>query len=92
MKSRVGLLVTLSVIALMWVLHTASKNFVVDPDFTVFLGNKDIQLPSIALWFMMIRIHIILAIIALITGPLGLSLSIRMKRPALHRWNVLEVI
>jgi uncharacterized membrane protein len=35
----------------------------------------------------MIRLHIVLAIIALIAGPLGLSKRIRTKRPALHRWN-----
>ncbi|UZM98092.1 DUF2306 domain-containing protein [Lysinibacillus sp. MHQ-1] len=36
---------------------------------------------------MMIQLHIILAIIALITGPLGLSRTIRMEKPILHRWN-----
>lgn len=87
MRSSKGLVITLSVIAVMWILHTASKNFMVDPSFSTFLSNKDIQLPNIDLWFVMIRMHIVLAIVALITGPLGLSKGIRKKNPMLHRWN-----
>lgn len=71
----------------MWILHTVSKNFLVDPEFTTFLGNKDATLSNVNLWKIMIQIHIILAVVALMTGPLGLSKRIRNKRPTIHRWN-----
>lgn len=84
---RKGLVISLAVIAVLWILHTTSKNFVVDPTFSTFLSNKEIELPNANVWIMMIQLHIILAIIALITGPLGLSRTIRMEKPILHRWN-----
>lgn len=87
MRSRKGLVISLSVIAVMWILHTTSKNFMVDPTFSTFLSNKEIELPNAKLWIVMIQLHIALAIIALITGPLGLSRAMRMKKPHLHRWN-----
>lgn len=87
MRSRKGLVISLSVIAVMWILHTTSKNFMVDPTFSTFLSNKEIELPNEKLWIVMIQLHIALAIIALITGPLGLSRAMRMKNPHLHRWN-----
>ncbi len=87
MRSRKGLVISLSVIAVMWNLHTTSKNFMVDPTFSTFLSNKEIELPNEKLWIVMIQLHIALAIIALITGPLGLSRAMRMKNPHLHRWN-----
>ncbi len=87
MRSRKGLVISLSVIAVMWILHTTSKNFMVDPTFSTFLSNKEIELPNAKLWIVMIQLHIVLAIIALITGPLGLSRAMRMKNPHLHRWN-----
>lgn len=87
MRSRKGLVISLSVIAVMWILHTTSKNFMVDPTFSTFLWNKEIELPNEKLWIVMIQLHIALAIIALITGPLGLSRAMRMKKPHLHRWN-----
>ncbi|MGP4059583.1 DUF2306 domain-containing protein [Halobacillus sp. H74] len=87
MKRRKSLIVILSMVSVMWVLHTASKNFIVDPELTSFLSNKDIVPVNKNLWMVMIRIHIILAIVALMTGPLGLSKRIRNKKPFLHRWN-----
>ncbi len=84
---RKGLVISLAVIAVLWILHTTSKNFVVDPKFSTFLSNKEIELPNANVWIMIIQLHIILAIIALITGPLGLSRTIRMEKPILHRWN-----
>lgn len=87
MRSRQGLVISLSFIAVMWILHTASKNFMVDPTFSTLLLNKEVELPNVDLWVVMIKLHIVLAIIALTTGPLGLSKSIRKKRPVLHRWN-----
>lgn len=84
---RKGLVISLAVIAVLWILHTTSKNFMVDPTFSTFLSNKEIELPNANVWIMMIQLHIILAIIALITGPLGLSRKIRMENPILHRWN-----
>ena len=84
---RKTIIITLSVISFMWILHTVSKNFLVDPEFTTFLGNKDATLSNVNLWKIMIQIHIILAVVALMTGPLGLSKRIRNKRPTIHRWN-----
>lgn len=75
------------VIPLMWVLHTLSKNFVVDPDFQGFLSKKDELLANESLWVLMIRIHILLALISLITGPLGILKSIRARSLKFHRWN-----
>ncbi|KYG34413.1 DUF2306 domain-containing protein [Alkalihalobacillus trypoxylicola] len=85
--NRKTIIITLTVISLMWILHTASKNFIVDPEFTTFLGNKDTTLANVNLWKVMIQIHIVLAIVALITGPLGLSKRVRNKVPYVHRWN-----
>ncbi|GAA0349318.1 DUF2306 domain-containing protein [Bacillus horti] len=74
-------------IAMMWVMHTLSKNFMVDPSFTSFLANKDVALSNQSLWTLMIQIHIGLAIIALITGPLGLIKRLRIKNLTFHKWN-----
>jgi len=87
MKSGKALAVILSVISFLWVMHTLSKNFMIDPDFTSFLSKKDVVLSDEYLWALMIRIHIILALIALLTGPIGLNKRLRAKSPALHRWN-----
>nr|WP_245548515.1 DUF2306 domain-containing protein [Gracilibacillus lacisalsi] len=35
----------------------------------------------------MIRLHIIFAIISLITGPLGVIKKLRIKSIQFHRWN-----
>ena len=79
--------VTIAIISLMWVLHTFSKNFMVDPAFSTFIDKKDQILSNEPLWVIMIRIHIILAIIALITGPLGVMKAVRNKSKGFHRWN-----
>lgn len=79
--------VTVAFISLMWVLHTFSKNFMVDPSFETFIARKDQILEDESLWLIMIRIHIILAIISLITGPLGLIKALRVKSKNFHRWN-----
>lgn len=86
-KSNKGIGILLLIIPLMWVLHTLSKNFMVDPDFQGFLSKKNELLANESLWVVMIRIHIILAIISLITGPLGIIKSIRAKSLTYHRWN-----
>lgn len=75
------------IIPFMWVLHTLSKNFMVDPSFQGFLSKKDALLANESLWVIMIRIHILLAIISLIAGPLGVIKSIRDKSLKFHRWN-----
>lgn len=71
----------------MWVLHTFTKNFMVDPNFQGFLIKKDMLLANKSLWVKMIQTHIILAIISLITGPLGVIKFIRDKSLKFHRWN-----
>lgn len=85
MKQKAGIIIL--IISAMWVLHTFSKNFMVDPQFEKFISRKDQILTDHNLWISMIRIHILLAIIALITGPLGVIKAIRNKSREFHRWN-----
>lgn len=85
MKQKAGIIIL--IISAMWVLHTFSKNFIVDPQFEKFISRKDQILTDHNLWISMIRIHILLAIIALITGPLGVIKAIRNKSRNFHRWN-----
>lgn len=63
--------IAILIIPSLWILHTLSKNFMVDPTFEKFISRKDLILTNKSLWIVMIRIHILLAIIALFTGPLG---------------------
>ena len=72
---------------MMWVLHTFSKNYIVDTSFEKFISRKDPILTDERLWILMIRIHILLAIISLITGPLGIIKALRDKSRSFHRWN-----
>lgn len=72
---------------MMWMLHTFSKNFMVDPQFESFISKKDQILTDDNLWFLMLRIHILLALISIITGPLGVIKGIREKSRTFHRWN-----
>ncbi|MFC3773829.1 DUF2306 domain-containing protein, partial [Paenibacillus sp. GCM10012303] len=67
--------------------HTFSKNFILDPNIQSFLSKKDQVIAKESLWVLMIRIHIALALIALLTGPIGILARIRQRWPALHRWN-----
>ncbi len=85
MKRNIGIL--LIIVSIMWVLHTFSKNFMVDPTFEKFISKKDLLLADESLWIFMIRLHILLAIISLLTGPLGVMKKIRIKSMTFHRWN-----
>ncbi|PYF08476.1 DUF2306 domain-containing protein [Ureibacillus chungkukjangi] len=85
MKQKIGII--LLVFSMMWVLHTFSKNYIVDPSFEKFISRKDQILTDERLWILMIRIHILLAIISLITGPLGIIKALRDKSRSFHRWN-----
>lgn len=85
MKKNIG--ITILIIPIMWVLHTFSKNFMIDPAFEKFISNKDLILADPSLWIFMIRIHILLAILSLLTGPLGVIRRIRVKSIRFHRWN-----
>ncbi|MCM3389217.1 DUF2306 domain-containing protein [Ureibacillus chungkukjangi] len=85
MKQKIGII--LLVISIMWVLHTFSKNYIVDPSFEKFISRKDQILTDERLWIWMIRIHILLAIISLITGPLGIIKALRDKSRSFHRCN-----
>ncbi len=79
------------IIPIMWVLHTLSKNFITDPSFQQFLSNKDQFLMNQSLWIVMVRVHILLAIAALMTGFLGLIKRIHLKSLQFHRWNGMDV-
>ncbi|GIQ69137.1 DUF2306 domain-containing protein [Xylanibacillus composti] len=85
MKKNMG--IVLLIVSFMWVMHTLSKNFMVDPAFQDFLAKKDAALTNESLWVLMIRFHIIFAIISLITGPLGVIKKLRIKSVPFHRWN-----
>lgn len=85
MKKTIG--ITILIIPIMWVLHTFSKNFMIDPAFEKFISNKDLILADPSLWIFMIRIHILLAILSLLTGTLGVIRRIRVKSIRFHRWN-----
>ncbi|SDD65693.1 Predicted membrane protein [Paenibacillus sp. UNCCL117] len=77
----------LSVIALMWITHTLTKNFVSDPAFAKLIALKESFTADRSLWLFMLRAHILLAIVSLVTGPIGAIRKIRQQSPALHRWN-----
>ncbi|GIO28161.1 DUF2306 domain-containing protein [Ornithinibacillus bavariensis] len=80
-------LIMVLIIPIMWVFHTFSKNFMVDPTFEKFILKKDDILSNESLWVIMIRIHILLAILSLLTGPLGILKKIRVNAMNFHRWN-----
>lgn len=79
--------ISILIISILWVLHTLSKNFMIDPTFEKFISRKDQILPDPSMWTLMIRFHILLALIALLTGPLGVIKRIRVKSIHFHRWN-----
>ena len=85
MKKFIG--IAILIIPILWILHTFSKNFMIDPNFELFISRKDLILTNTSLWIVMIRIHILLAIIALLTGPLNVIKRIRIKSINFHRWN-----
>ena len=84
---RKYIIVTIVIIPMMWIFHTFSKNFLVDPTFQKFISYKDQMITNKGLWVIMIRIHIILAIISLLTGPLGILKRLRVQSIHFHRWN-----
>lgn len=79
--------ISMILISIMWVLHTFSKNFIVDPSLDTFLSMKDRVVMNESLWLFMIRTHITLAVISLLTGPLGMSKAVGAKSKSFHRWN-----
>lgn len=85
MKKTIGII--MCIISILWVFHTFSKNFMVDPAFEKFLARKDQLLTDTSLWLFMIRIHILLAILSLLTGPFGLLKRVRAQSIKFHRWN-----
>lgn len=85
MKRNTGIIFL--IVSFLWIMHTFSKNFMVDPSFESFLAKKDEVLANESLWVLMIRWHIIFAIISLVTGPLGVMKKLREKSNLFHRWN-----
>ncbi|WP_245954391.1 DUF2306 domain-containing protein [Paenibacillus flagellatus] len=79
--------ILLSVVALMWIMHTLTKNFVSDPGFVKLIEAKDSFTADRWLWTFMLRAHIALAVVSLVTGPIGSLRNVRTKSIALHRWN-----
>ncbi|MGE7093661.1 DUF2306 domain-containing protein [Lysinibacillus sp. NPDC048646] len=87
MRKQKILVIGLFIIAFMWIMHTLSKNFMVDPNFEKFLKKKDEIISNPTVWAVMLRIHIVLAVIALLTGPVGMMKGLRNKRLLFHRYN-----
>jgi len=77
----------LSAAAFMWIMHTLTKNFVSDPSFVKLLAVKDSFNADRALWFFMLRAPIVLAVVSLVTGPIGTIRKVRQHSPAWHRWS-----
>jgi uncharacterized membrane protein len=78
--------VILFIIAIAWFGHTFSKNFIVDPQFTKFLAHKDyLKLGEDWVWVLTLRIHILLALIALLSGPIAFLKKTRNGRKTIHR-------
>jgi hypothetical protein len=70
----------------MWIMHTLTKNFLSDPGFGKLIAAKD-SFTADRSWLFMLRAHILLAVISLLTGPVGAIRRIRLKSIAWHRWN-----
>lgn len=79
--------ILLSVVALIWIMHTLTKNFAADPDFGKLIATKELFTANRSLWLFMLRAHIELAVVSLLTGPIGTIRKIRKKSIAWHRWN-----
>jgi uncharacterized membrane protein len=79
--------IAFAVVALMWVLHSLTKNFAVNPDFSKLIAAKTAFNADRPLWLFMLRAHIVLAVISLLTGPVGAIRKLRIKSIAWHRWN-----
>lgn len=73
-------------IAVLWILHTFSKNFIVDPDFKKFLAEKNVSIKD-SIWFIALRTHIILALIALFAGLIGFIERFRQRNLKVHRYT-----
>lgn len=73
-------------VALAWTGHTFSKNFIVDPDFTRFLEHKgSFALAKDKIWTFFLRMHIILSLLALLSGPIAFLKSSRKKKAVVHK-------
>jgi uncharacterized membrane protein len=83
-KLRSTLKVALFVVATAWLLHTTAKNFAVDPNFKKFLLEKNAAVLDWT-WFVALRVHIILALVALLAGPFGFLERLRKRNIELHR-------
>ncbi|MFF2179104.1 DUF2306 domain-containing protein [Lysinibacillus sp. NPDC058147] len=71
-------------ISFAWTLHTFSKNFIVDPIFSNFLSHKTFSINQ-DIWFIVLRLHIVLALVSLFIGPFGFVYKIRKKKINFHR-------
>jgi uncharacterized membrane protein len=79
--------VALAVAAFLWIMHTITKNFVSDPEFVKLLAARDSFAADPSVWLFMLRAHILLAVVSLVTGPIGAIRRFRRKSIAWHRWN-----
>lgn len=83
-----SLYITVTILSIGWAFHMLANYFIVDPGATKHLQHKELSENFVqTLWLVLLRLHIISACIALITGPLGFSATILRKKPALHRVN-----
>lgn len=79
-------IVFIFLVAVAWTGHTFSKNFIVDPEFTRFLEHKgSLDLAKDEIWTFFLRTHIVLSLLALLSGPVAFLKSSRRKKALLHK-------
>ena len=84
MRFKKFLIFLLFFVSFAWIMHTTTKNFGYDANFSKFLAHKTGEWNE-TLWPVFVRIHIVLAVVTLIAGPLGFVKRFRVRRAGLHR-------
>jgi len=84
MRYKTFFLTLLFFVSFGWIFHNLAKNFGYDANFSKFLAHKTGEWNE-TLWPIFVRIHIVLAVISLIAGPLGFVKRFRVRRMNLHR-------
>ncbi|GGD91571.1 DUF2306 domain-containing protein [Paenibacillus nasutitermitis] len=89
MKNRKSLYRLLACISILFILYSLVVHFISDPEATGFLSRKiglkrELNLP---VWLTVMRVHVVLACIAMATGLLNFSRRIFEKSRKFHRIN-----
>ena len=84
-RAKTVLEIFLFLVAASWVMHTVLRNFVVDPNFEKLLLGKSGFVPTHT-WLFVLRLHIVLAVVALLAGALNLVGRLRRRHINIHRY------